>query len=87
MASTVILPGSRVEARQDNKLDKVHRRKPRGGRSTGTEDYPTELSPYTLRSANRIEHQAAALGPAVAAFARRLLPWTMLRQRPKLLRL
>jgi hypothetical protein len=93
-------PGSRVEVRLDNKLVriyhrgklvKVHPRQPRGGRSTDQEDYPAELSPYTLRAPDRIKRQAAALGPAAGDFAQRLLegplPWAKLRQGQKLLRL
>lgn len=66
------------------KLVKVHPRKPRGGRSTDEEDYPAELSSYTLRGPDRIKRRAAALGPAVETFAQRLLggplPWAKLRQ-------
>jgi transposase len=98
--STVCPPGTRVEVRLDSKLVriyhrgklvKVHPRQPRGGRSTDAEDYPAELSSYTLRAPDRIKHQAVALGPAVAAFAQQLLsgplPWAKLRQGQKLLRL
>lgn len=93
-------PGARVEVRLDSKLVriyhrgvlvKVHPRQPRGGRSTDPEDYPSELSVYTLRAPDRVQRQAAALGPGVAAFAERLLagplPWAKLRQGQKLLRL
>lgn len=93
-------PGTRVEVRLDSKLVriyhrgsvvKVHPRKPRGGRSTDPEDYPPELSAYTLRAPDGIKHKAAQLGPSVGAFAERLftgpLPWGKLRQGQKLLRL
>jgi hypothetical protein len=97
---TVCPPGTRVEVRLDGKLVriyhrgklvKVHARQPRGGRSTDADDYPAELSPYTLRAPDHIKRQAAVLGPAVGAFAQRLLegplPWAKLRQGQKLLRL
>ena len=62
-------------------LLKVHPRQPRG--RTDRNDYPAELSPYTLRAP---EHagRAAELGEATGAFAERLfegpLPWAKLRQ-------
>jgi transposase len=92
--------GSKVEVRGDTKLVsisyrgivvKVHPRQPRGGRATDPDDYPQELTAYTLRSPERVKQQAQALGPAVGAFAARLLagtyPWAKLRQAQKLLRL
>jgi transposase len=98
--STNCPPGSKVEVRGDSKLVriyhrgmlvKVHPRQPRGGRSTDPNDYPAELTPYTLRNPDRLKRQAAELGPAVGAFADRLLsgslPWAKLRQGHKLLRL
>lgn len=85
-------PGQQVEVQLGAKLVrifhrgaliKVHPRQPRGGRATDPNDYPAELSPYTLR--------AAALGEASGVFAERLLegplPWAKLRQGHKLLRL
>ena len=73
------------------RLIKVHPRQPRGGRSTDAEDYPAELSAYTLRAPDGIKRSAAEQGPAVAEFAERLLggplPWAMIRQGHKLLRL
>lgn len=91
---------TKVEVRLDSKvvriyhrgqLVKVHPRQPRGGRSTDPEDYPPELSIYTMRAPDRVKRQAAELGPAVAAFAEKLLegplPWAKLRQGQKLLRL
>ena len=98
--ATLCPPGTKVELRLDSqlvriyhrgKLVKVHPRQSRGGRSTDPEDYPAELSPYTLRAPEQLKSQAAALGPWVAAFAQRLLegplPWAKLRQGQKLLRL
>ena len=93
-------PGTTVELRGDTKLVhiyhrgvvvKVHRRMPQGGRATDPDDYPQELTTYALRSPERAKRQARDLGPAVGAFAERLLagtfPWAKLRQAQKLLRL
>jgi hypothetical protein len=93
-------PGTKLEVRGDSKLVrlyrrgelvKVHLRQPRGGRSTDPEDYPPELTAYTLRSPNYLRQQSAKLGEAVGAFADKLLggstPWSKLRQAFKLLRL
>jgi transposase len=93
-------PGTKLEVRGDGKLvqlyhkgvlAKVHPRKPRGERSTDPEDYPPELTAYTLRSPNYLRQQSAKLGEAVGAFADKLLsgptPWSKLRQAYKLLRL
>ena len=49
-------------------LLKVHPRQPRGGRATDRNDYPAELSPYTLRSHEQLQRRAAELGEAVGAF-------------------
>ena len=73
------------------RLIKVHPRQPRGGRATDNQDYPAELSAYTLRAPEGIKRSAAEFGPAVAIFADRLfdgaLPWARIRQGHKLLRL
>ena len=72
-------------------LVKVHPRKPRGGRSTDPEDYPPELTHYTLRSPNYLRRQSAELGEAIGAFADKLLsgllPWSKMRHAYKLLRM
>ena len=93
-------PGQKVEVRLGSKLVriyhrgrliKVHPRQDRGGRSTDPDDYPAELSAYTLRAPEQIKRSAASQGPAVAAYAERLfdgpLPWAKLRQGHKLIRL
>lgn len=98
--SAVCPPGQRVQVRLGSRLVriyhrgrliKVHPRKGRGGRSTDPDDYPAELSGYTLRTPDRIRRTAAEHGPAVAAFADRLfdgpLPWARIRQGHKLIRL
>ena len=73
------------------RLIKIHPRQPRGGRSTDPQDYPAELSAYTLRGPDGIKRSAAEHGPAVAEFAERLfdgpLPWAKVRQGHKLIRL
>jgi len=92
--------GTKLEVRGDNKLVrlykrgmlvKVHPRQPRGGRSTDPQDYPAELSDYTLRCPDRLRRQGAELGESVGAFADKLLggplPWAKVRQAQKLLRL
>jgi len=93
-------PGTKLEVRGDSKLVqlyhhgqlvKVHPRQPRGGRSTDPDDYPPELTAYTLRSPNYLRQQSAKLGEAIGAFADKLLggptPWYKMRQAYKLLRL
>ncbi|MDO8688970.1 MAG: hypothetical protein Q7R39_02990 [Dehalococcoidia bacterium] len=70
---------------------KIHPREPRGGRATDPDDYPKELTAYTLRSPNYLRRQGAELGESVGAFADKLLggptPWSKMRQAYKLLRL
>ena len=69
----------------------MHQRQPRGSRATDPDDYPAELTAYTMKAPERIKGSAAALGPAVAEFADRLfhdkLPWSRIRQGHKLIRL
>ena len=98
--STACPPGQKVEVRLGSKLVriyhrgrliKVHPRQPRGGRSTDPDDYPPELSAYTLRAPDALKRTAARQGPAVAAYAERLfdgpLPWAKIRAGHKLIRL
>lgn len=93
-------PGTKLEVRGDSKLVnlyrngqvvKVHPRQPPGGRSTDPNDYPQELTPYTLRSPNDLRQQCRKLGEAIGDFADKLLsgptPWSKLRQAFKLVRL
>ena len=93
-------PGRQVEVRlgrqlvriyHRGQLIKVHPRQGRGSRSTDPNDYPAELSAYTTRAPDQVQRRAAEQGPAVAAFAARLLegplPWAKLRQGQKLVRL
>ena len=74
-------PGQQVEIGLGSKLVriyhkgrlvKLHPRQARGGRSTDPQDYPKELTAYTLCAPDRIKRSAAEHGPAVAAFAERL---------------
>ena len=93
-------PGQKVEVRLDSKLVriyhrgklvKIHQRQPRGGRSTDPDDYPAELSAYTMKAPERIKRSAVMHGPAVGEFAERLFadrhPWSKIRQGHKLIRL
>jgi transposase len=98
--STSCPPGTKIEVRGDSKLVrlynrgvlvKVHPRKPQGGRSTDPEDYPKELTAYTLRSPTYMKRQLTELGEDVGLFAERLFsgptPWSKLRQGQKMLRM
>ncbi len=98
--ASVCPPGQKVEVRLDSKLVrlyhrgklvKVHQRQPKGGRATDPDDYPAELTAYTMKAPERIKRSAALQGPAVAEYAERLfegtLPWSKIRQGHKLLRL
>jgi hypothetical protein len=80
-----------VKLYKQGQLVKVHLRQPRGGRSTDPEDYPKELTAYTLRSPNYLRQQSAKQGEAIGAFADKLLsgptPWSKMRQAHKLLRM
>lgn len=75
----------------EGELIKTHAKQPPGGRSTDHDDYPQEITPYTLRDPQRLIRQAAHHGTNLGIFAERLLsgsfPWTRLRQAQKLLRL
>ena len=90
----------KVSVRADSKLVRVyakgeliktHQKQPPGGRSTDHDDYPKELTPYTLRDPQRMIRQARDLGPQIGRFTQELLsgelPWTKIRQAQKLLRL
>jgi len=73
------------------KLIKVHPRKPPGGRSTDTSDYPAGKAAYALRSVDALLARAKDKGAHVGVYAKRLLggplPWTRMRQAYALLRL
>lgn len=90
----------RVRARADKtcvkiyfgtELIKVHPRKPPGGRSTDTRDYPAGKAAYALRSVDALIAKAKDKGTHVGIYAERLLegplPWTRMRQAYALLRL
>ena len=92
--------GEEVWVRGDSKLVRIyskgeliktHEKQPPGGRSTDHDDYPKELTPYTLRDPQRLIRQANDLGPQIGSFMEALLsgelPWTKIRQAQKLLRL
>jgi hypothetical protein len=69
----------------------VHPRKPAGGRSTDTNDYPTGKAAYALRSVDGLIAKSREKGAHVGTYAERLLggplPWTRMRQAYALLRL
>jgi hypothetical protein len=75
----------------DGTLVKTHSRVPPGGRSTDHDDYPTELTPYTLRDPQRMIGQAQRHGAHIGQFMEELLsgtvPWAKIRQAQKLLRM
>ena len=72
-------------------LIKLHPRKPPGGRSTDTNDYPVGKATYALRSVDALVAKAKDKGVHVGIYAERLLggplPWTRMRQGYALLRL
>jgi transposase len=72
-------------------LIKLHPRKPPGGRSTDTSDYPVGKATYALRSVDALAAKAKEKGLHVGIYAERLLagplPWTRMRQGYALLRL
>jgi transposase len=87
------LIGQRVDARADRQLVKVfhrgvlvktHPRQPPGGRSTDPDDLPAHKTIYAMRDLDRLVAMAAAHGPAIGAYAQRILdtplPWTKMRQ-------
>ena len=72
-------PGQKVEVRLGSKLVriyhrgrliKVHPRQDRGGRSTDPDDYPAELSAYTLRAPEQIKRSAASQGTGRGSLCR-----------------
>lgn len=83
--------GKLVRIYVDGTLVKTHPRRSPGGRSTDHDDYPAELTPYTLRDPQRMIRQAQGHGPNIGRFMEDLLsgtvPWAKLRQAQKLLRM
>lgn len=74
-----------------DELIKTHPRMPEGKRSTDYNDYPSELTPYTLRNANYQISQGKAKHPAIGGYIEFLLsgsyPWHRIRSAQKLLRI
>lgn len=72
-------------------LIKVHKTVEAGKRSTDFEDYPAELTPYTLRNPKYQISQGYAKSQAIGAFIEEILtgpyPWHRLRSAQKILRL
>jgi transposase len=83
--------GKLVRIYVDGVLVKTHARQPCGGRATDYDDYPAELTAYTLRDPERVIREAHAHGPDLGRFMEALLsgtvPWAKLRQAQKLLRI
>jgi len=65
-------------------LIKLHPRKPPGGRSTDTSDYPVGKATYALRSVDALLGKAREKGAHIGIYAARILggplPWTRMRQ-------
>jgi transposase len=72
-------------------LIKMHVRKPPGGRSTDTSDYPVGKGDYALRSVDALVKKAKEKGTHIGTYAERIvggpLPWTRMRAAYALLRL
>jgi len=90
--------GEKVHVRMDSRLVrihhrgrliKVHEREPPGGRSSDPEDFPEHKVIYATRDTETLRRKAAAAGPAVGEYARRLLdtpePWRRMRALYRLL--
>jgi len=73
------------------KLIKLHAKKRPGERSTDYDDYPKELTPYTLRDPQYQISKGLKKHPAIGAYIQAMLsgpyPWNRLRSAQKLLRL
>ena len=92
--------GKTVEVRGDSalvkiynggSLIKVHKTAQAGKRSTDFEDYPSELTPYTLRNPKYQINQGYEKSETIGAFIEEILsgpyPWHRLRSAQKILRL
>jgi transposase len=88
-----LLVGKRLRARADSStvrfyynavLVKTHPRKPPGGRSTDSTDFPPEKAAYANRDVEFLKRQAHKHGESVGGFAEALLegplPWTRMRR-------
>jgi hypothetical protein len=75
----------------NDELIKTHPRMLKGARSTDFNDYPAELTPYTLRNANYQISQGTKRHPAIGEYISFLLsgtyPWHRLRSAQGLLRI
>lgn len=92
--------GKHVDVRGDSalvkiyfkdELIKIHPRMPEGKRSTDFNDYPAEITPYTLRNANYQIGQGAKRHPAIGDYIQFLLsgtyPWHRIRSAQRILRI
>jgi len=75
----------------NDELIKTHPRMPQGARSTDFDDYPAEITPYTLRNANYQISQGTKRNPAIGDYIAFLLsgtyPWHRIRSAQSLLRI
>ena len=80
-----------VRIYHNGQVIKTHQRQKPGHRSTDYDDYPAELTSYTLRDPKRLIETAGSHGPHVGRFMSGLLsgtfPWAKIRQGQALLRL
>ena len=92
--------GKKVDVRGDSalvriyfagELVKTHPRMPEGKRSTDFNDYPAQISPYTLRNANYQINAGKAKHPRIGQYIEFLLsgtyPWHRIRSAQRLLRI
>jgi len=92
--------GKKVEVRGDSalvkiyhngSLVKIHKPVEAGKRSTDFDDYPAELTPYTLRNPNYQIAEGRRRDPAIGSYIEKILtgpyPWHRLRSAQKILRL
>ena len=67
-----------------HRLVKTHPRKPAGGRSIDSDDYPPHKTVYAMRDVAYLQRQATSHGESVGRYAEALLdtplPWTRMRR-------
>ena len=74
-----------------DELIKIHTRMPEGQRATDYDDYPNELTPYTIRDANYQINEGKKKHESIGGYIQLLLsgeyPWHKIRSAQKLLRI
>lgn len=74
-----------------DELIKIHTRMPEGQRATDYDDYPDELTPYTIRDANYQINEGKKKHESIGGYIQLLLsgeyPWHKIRSAQKLLRI